>query len=55
LREKARAEWLEFRNNPDRAKAKGKSQGLAAGEDDDSGKTKNKGHSRDGPDEDFSM
>jgi hypothetical protein len=55
LREKARAEWLELRNNPDKAKAKGKSQGLAAGDEEDRGKTKNKGHSRDGPDDDFSM
>jgi ATP-dependent exoDNAse (exonuclease V) alpha subunit len=55
LREKARAEWLELRNNPDKLKGKGKSHGLDAGEEGDSGKTKNKGHSRDGPDDDFSM
>lgn len=55
LREKARAEWLELRNNPDKAKAKAKTHGLEAGEDADRGKTKDKGHSRDGPDDDFSM
>jgi hypothetical protein len=55
LREKARAEWLELRNNPDKAKGKDKSHGLDAGEDEGRGKTKDKGHSRDGPDDDFGM
>lgn len=34
---------------PDKAKGKGKSRGSEAGENDDRGKTKNKGHSRDRP------
>ena len=55
MREKARAEWLKIRTNPDKAKGKDKSHGLEAGEEEDRGKTKDKGHSRDGPDDDFSM
>jgi hypothetical protein len=55
LREKARADWLELRNNPDKVNAKGKSHGLAAGDEEDRGKTKDKGHPRDGPDDDFGM
>ena len=55
LREKARAAWLELRNNPDKLTGKGKSRGLEASEDEDQGETRNKDHSRDGPDDDFSL
>jgi hypothetical protein len=59
LREKARAEWLEMRRNPDKAKVPGqelaKGQGIDAGENKDGTKKKDHGHSRDGPDDDFSM
>ena len=55
MRDKARAEWLKIRSNPDKAKGKDKSHGLEAGEEEDRGKTKDKGHSRDGPDDDFSV
>lgn len=53
LREKARAEWLELRNQPDKAKGKAQSHGLDAGEE--KGAAKDKGKARDGPDDDFGL
>jgi hypothetical protein len=55
LREKARAEWLEFKKNPAKGKTKDKNHDLAAGDGEDRGKAKDKGHSREGPDDDFGM
>jgi hypothetical protein len=54
-REKARAEWLKIRSNPEKAKGKDKTRGFDAGEEEDRRKTRDKGHSRDGPDDDFGM
>jgi len=54
-REKARNAWLEYRNNPDRAKNAEKDHGLERGEDFDRSSDRNKGRSRDGPDDDFGL
>jgi ATP-dependent exoDNAse (exonuclease V) alpha subunit len=55
FREKARAEWLEMRNSPDKAKGHAQSHGLDAGEEKNRDKKNDHVHSRDGPDGDFSM
>jgi hypothetical protein len=57
MRAKSRENWLAYRenlkDNPEKTQGKSKDQGLEQGENDKP--SKGKGHSRDGPDDDFSM
>jgi hypothetical protein len=55
LREKARADWLEMRSNPDKSRGRDQDRGLAVGEDSGGGQAKDRSKSRDGPDDDFSL
>jgi ATP-dependent exoDNAse (exonuclease V) alpha subunit len=57
MRAKSRENWQAYRDNlkdnPEKAQGRGKDHGLEAGDDDKP--SKGKGHSRDGPDDDFGL